>query len=158
MVWARDREIARVCKVSHTLVGKVRRQDLETPFTDAGQPVNTVAPDRRRTVQRGGKRYEMNTAGIGKTMPSRDKKAGRSPTLDPRAWLLATPHDHEAFVKEVGPTDIESVINAVEPSRALRRFESIEQAWNGATDPERLAFARKHHDEIKTLGWPQGWR
>ena len=63
----------------------------------------------------------------------------------------------EAFVKEVGPTDIESVINAVEPSRALRRFESIEQAWNGATDPERLAFARKHHDEIKTLGWPQVW-
>ena len=78
--------------------------------------------------------------------------------MDPRAWLLATPHDHEAFVKEVGPTDIESVINAVEPSRALRRFETIEQAWNGAPDPERLAFARKHHDEIKTLGWPQGWR
>ena len=64
----------------------------------------------------------------------------------------------EAFVKEVGTPDIEAVINAVEPSRALRRFELIEQAWNGATDSERLAFARKHYDEIKTRGWQQGWR
>ena len=77
--------------------------------------------------------------------------------MDPRAWSLSTPHDREAFVKEVGTPDIEAVINAVEPSRALRRFESIEQAWNGATDSERLAFARKHYDEIETLGWQQRW-
>jgi hypothetical protein len=51
-----------------------------------------------------------------------------------------------------------AVQNAVEPSHALGRFESIEQAWNGATAPERLAFARKHHDEIKTLGWPLVWK
>jgi hypothetical protein len=152
-----DREIARVCKVSHTLVGKVRRQHLETPFTDAGQPVNTVAPDRRRIVQRGGKRYGMKTAGIGKTTP-RSKKARPAPTLNSRSWSRSTPQARKAFVREVGPHEIEAVINAVEPSRALRRFESIEQAWNGATDPERLAFARKHHDEIKTLGWQQGWR
>jgi hypothetical protein len=152
-----DREIARVCKVSHTLVGKVRRQHLETPFTDAGQPVNTVAPDRRRIVQRGGKRYGMKTAGIGKTTP-RSKKARPAPTLNSRSWSRSTPQARKAFVREVGPHEIEAVIDAVEPSRALRRFESIEQAWNGATDPERLAFARKHHDEIKTLGWQQGWR
>jgi hypothetical protein len=69
-----------LCRVSHTLVGKIRRQQhLETAFTDAGQQelrVNAVAPDRRRTVQRGSKRYEMNTGGIGKTTPSRGKKAG----------------------------------------------------------------------------------
>jgi hypothetical protein len=124
-----DREIARLCRVSHTLVGKVRRQrHLETKFTDASQqqPVNTVAPDRRRAVQRGGKRYEMNTAGIGKTT-SRGKKAGRSPTLDPRAWSLSTPQAREGFVREVGAREIEAVISAVEPN-ALRRFESIEQA------------------------------
>ena len=41
--------------------------------------------------------------------------------------------------------------------KAVGRFESIEQAWHGATDPERLAFARKHYDEIETLGWQQRW-
>ena len=94
--------------------------------------------------------YEMG-------LPLKECRGGRSPTLDPRAWSLSTPHDREAFVKEVGTPDIEAVINAVEPSRALRRFESIEQAWNGATDSERLAFARKHYDEIETLGWQQRW-
>ena len=40
---------------------------------------------------------------------------------------------------------------------AVGRIESIEQAWHGATDPERLAIARKHYDEIETLGWQQRW-
>jgi hypothetical protein len=45
--------------------------------------------------------------------PSRDKKAGPSPMLDPRAWSLSTPQAREAFVTEVGPRDIEAVIKAI---------------------------------------------
>ena len=78
-------------------------------------------------------------------------------TLDAQAWSHSSPHARESFVREVGLREIEAVIRAVEPN-ALRRFDTIEQAWNGATDSERLAFARKHHEEIKTLGWQQGWR
>jgi hypothetical protein len=159
-LWS-DREIARLCRVSHTLVGKIRRQQhLETAFTDADQQelrVNAVAPDRRRTVQRSGKRYEMNTGGIGKTAPSRGKKAGPAATLNPRAWSLSTPQDREAFVLEVGPRDIEAVINAVQPGYALMRGSRIKQAWDAATHPERVAFAREYIEEIKTLGWQQKW-
>jgi hypothetical protein len=148
-----------LCRVSHTLVGQIRRQHLETAFTDAGQqqPVNTVAPDRRRTVQRGGKRYEMNTSGIGKTTAGAGKKAPPAPMLDSRAWSISTPQAREAFVREIGAREIQATINDVEPD-ALRRFESIKQAWDAATFPERLAFAREHHDEIKTLGWQQKYQ
>lgn len=69
-----DREIARQCGVSHPFVAAVRRE-LET-FPDAGAEQaaaaettpapNTAAPVRRRTVRRGGRRYNMDTARIGR--------------------------------------------------------------------------------------------
>jgi ParB-like nuclease domain len=69
-----DREIARQCGVSHPFVAAVRRE-LET-FPDAGAEQaaatettpapNTAAPVRRRTVRRGGRRYKLNTARIGR--------------------------------------------------------------------------------------------
>ena len=33
--------------------------------------------------------------------------------LDPRAWSLSTPQAREAFVRELGPRDIEAVIKAI---------------------------------------------
>jgi ParB-like nuclease domain len=70
-----DREIARQCGVSHPFVAAVRREHLET-FPDAGPDQaaaaetppapNTAAPVRRRTVRRGGRRYKLNTARIGR--------------------------------------------------------------------------------------------
>jgi len=71
-----DREIARQCGVSHPFVAAVRRE-LET-FPDAGaEPAAAeatpapAAPVRRRTVKRRGRRYELNTARIGRNQPQR---------------------------------------------------------------------------------------
>ena len=70
-----DREIARQCGVSHPFVAAVRREHVETfPDADAEQAAaaetppapNTAAPVRRRTVRRGGRRYNMDTARIGR--------------------------------------------------------------------------------------------
>jgi len=69
-----DREIARQCAVSHTFVSGVRSQHLATlPDADAEQVApatpaapSTAAPVRRRTASRGGRRYKLNTAGIGR--------------------------------------------------------------------------------------------
>ena len=93
-----------------------------------------------------------------KTSDGNGKEADRAPTLDPRAWSMANQQEREAFVKEVGVRDIENVINAIDPSIALTRGYTLTQAWNAATPPERLAFAREYHDVIKTLGWQQKWR
>jgi hypothetical protein len=80
-----DREIARQCGVSHPFVAAVRRE-LE-PFPDAGpeqgaaaEPTpapNTAAPVRRRTVRRGGRRYKLNTARIGRNRPQRRDEAAK---------------------------------------------------------------------------------
>jgi hypothetical protein len=150
-----DRQIAAGLGVDHKTVGAAR--DRLGGTGEIPQLEKTTGTDgKARPVNRQHKR-RLNS-GIGKTTPSRDKKAGPSPMLDPRAWSLSTPQEREAFVTIVGPREIECVINAVEPSHALRRFESIKQAWNAATAPERLAFAREYYDEISTLGWQQKWR
>jgi hypothetical protein len=70
-----DREIARQCGVTHPFVAAVRREHLET-FPDAHPEQaaaaetppapNTAAPVRRRTAKRGGRRYKLNTARIGR--------------------------------------------------------------------------------------------
>jgi ParB-like nuclease domain len=73
-----DREIARQCAVSHTFVAAVRSEHLATfPDDHAEQAAaaetssapNTAAPTRRRTVRRGGRRYKVNTARIGRSRP-----------------------------------------------------------------------------------------
>ena len=89
------------------------------------------------------------------------------------SWIAATEPDRLAFAREykdalarrleaVSMTVQAMAAPAITPEQAavqnaVGRFESIEQAWHGATDPERLAFARKHYDEIETLGWQQRW-
>jgi ParB-like nuclease domain len=76
-----DRAIAKQCAVSHTYVASVRSEYLAT-LPDAGPQEQTAAMDaclapdsatdkptaapvRRRTVRRGGRRYDMRTARIG---------------------------------------------------------------------------------------------
>ena len=73
--------------------------------------------------------------------PVTASEAGK-PTLDPRAWSMSTPQEREAFVKAVGRRDLEDAFNAIEPGYAFTRG-SLQQTWNAATPPERLAFARK---------------
>jgi hypothetical protein len=75
-----DREIARQCGVTHPFVAAVRREHLET-FPDAGPEQaataetppapDTGAPVRRRNVRRGGRRYKLDTARIGRGRPRR---------------------------------------------------------------------------------------
>jgi hypothetical protein len=78
-----DREIARQCGVSHTYVAEVRSEHVET-LPDAGPQEQEAASDtppaddpsateasgarpvRRRTVRRGGRRYNMDTGRIGR--------------------------------------------------------------------------------------------
>jgi hypothetical protein len=78
-----DREIARQCGVSHTYVAEVRSEHVAT-LPDTGPQEQEAASDtppaddpsateasrartgRRRTVRRGGRRYRMDTAGIGR--------------------------------------------------------------------------------------------
>jgi hypothetical protein len=72
-----DREIARQCAVSHTYVAAVRSEHLATPpdarpeqAAAAGTTApNAATPVRRRTVRRRGRRYNMDTARIGRGRP-----------------------------------------------------------------------------------------
>jgi hypothetical protein len=168
-----DREIARQCGVSHRFVASVRSKHVET-FPDAGQPQEAaaadtspaphqsatdapaVAPHRRRTVVRDGKRYSMDTARIGKarSTPSRRKKADPASTLDPRAWSMSTPSEREAFVRAVGRGEIEDALNAIESGRKWTRgLNSLIQAWAAATEPELKTFCRHYYDQMYRLGW-----
>jgi hypothetical protein len=72
--------------------------------------------------------------------------------LDPLAWSRSSPQEREAFIKAVGWSDIDDIINALEPRR---RFDTLKQAWNAATPAERKAFATEYRTEINTLGWKQ---
>jgi hypothetical protein len=83
--------------------------------------------------------------------PVTASKAGK-PTLDPLAWSRSSPQEREAFIKAVGWSDIDDIINALEPRR---RFDTLKQAWNAATPAERKAFATEYRTEINTLGWKQ---
>jgi hypothetical protein len=84
--------------------------------------------------------------------PVTASEAGK-PTLDPRAWSMSTPQQREAFVKAVGRRDLEAAFNAIEPGH---EFGSLQEAWNAATPPERVAFAIDYHDMLKTLGSRNG--
>jgi Homeodomain-like domain/ParB-like nuclease domain len=168
-----DREIARQCGVSHRFVASVRSKHVET-YPDAGPQeeataadtspapdqsatdASAVAPHRRRTVVRSGKRYSMDTAriGRGRSPPSRRKKADLAPTLDPRSWARSTPSEREAFVKAVGRIGIEDALNAIESGRKWTRgLNSLIQAWAAATEPELKTFCRHYYDQMYRLGW-----
>jgi hypothetical protein len=57
-----------------------------------------------------------------------DGKAEPTPTLDPRAWSIATAEQRQAFVKAVGRSEIEIVFHAIDPSyidTGLKRFFAV---------------------------------
>ena len=140
-----------------------------TPL-DKGAEIDALAKlpvEKQRSLAEAAKRGEQVSAisalsacdpEAAKASDGNRNEADRAPTLDPRAWSMATQQEREAFVKEVGLRDIENVINAIDPIIALTRGYTLTQAWDAATPPERLAFARQYHDVIKTLGWQQKWR
>jgi hypothetical protein len=66
---------------------------------------------------------------------------------------MSTPQEREAFVQAVGRRDLEGAFNAIEPGH---EFGSLQEAWNAATPPERVAFAMDYHDMLKTLGSRNG--
>jgi hypothetical protein len=137
---------------------------------DKGAEIDALAKlpvEKQRSLAEAAKRGEQVSAisalsacdpEAAKTSDGAGKEAARAPTLDPRAWSMANQQEREAFVKEVGLRDIENVINAIDPIFALTRGYTLTQAWNAATPPERLAFAKENHDVIKALGWQQKWR
>ena len=61
---------------------------------------------------------------------------------------MSTQQEREAFIREVGTRDIESVISAIEPHYT---FGTLYRAWTAASRPEREAFARGCHEEISAL-------
>jgi hypothetical protein len=120
-----DREIARQCGVSHPFVAAVRREHVET-FPDAGAEQaaaaettpapNTAAPVRRRTARRGGRRYRLNTARIGRN---------RSQPKDEVAKLKRA---LERFQRELS--------QASEPARKIFVEHCQEEIWALAHAPE----------------------
>jgi hypothetical protein len=137
-----DRKIARLCKVSPTLVAKVRKKHLQTTFIDAaqneGRPKETptanegekpeataVPPDRQRIVVRNGKQYPMKIDNIGacRTKPNRSK---------------ANPRTTKA---------LRTNANGARPSRRKKPEPFLTaSAWSMSTKLERVKF-------IKEVGW-----
>jgi ParB-like nuclease domain len=167
-----DRLIARHVGVSHPFVAKVRREHLEK-LPDAsrkdedqaagapaeqGVDVPSIAPDRRRTVMRGGKPYRMRTARIGggRAAARSRKKAEPPSSLDSLAWSTATPQERVAFVKGVGRRGIEDAFNAIKPNELTLGFDTLNRAWKAAKQPERQEFAKQHFDEISSLAGAPG--
>jgi ParB-like nuclease domain len=128
-----DREIARQCGVSHTYVAEVRSEHLAT-LPDAGpqeqeaasetppadDPSATEAsgtrPVRRRTARRGGRRYNMDTARIGR---------GRS-----------RPHDEVARLKRAFERFQKALDGASEPARQTFVEHCREEIMAIAITPE----------------------
>jgi hypothetical protein len=149
-----DRQIAAGFCVDHKTVGAAR--DRLGGTGEIPQLEKTTGTDgKARPVNRQHKR-RLNS-GIGKTTPSRDKKAGPSPMLDPRAWSLSTPQAREAFVREVGPRDIEAVIKAIrlndqlpETSGAASQTGTMAQQFRRRAEeqPDRLLLYVDQWEEL----------
>jgi hypothetical protein len=170
-----DREIARQCGVSHRFVASVRSKHVGT-FPDAGPQEeataadNSPAPDqsatdapaiaaphRRRTVVRGGKRYHMDTAriGRGRTPPSRRKKAEPKPKLNSLAWSEANDEERARFINAVGRGSIEQALDASQPQDEVARlelaFDRFHRALKAASEPAHNTFVEHCRDEILAL-------
>jgi DUF3102 family protein len=69
----------------------------------------------------------------------------QAPALDPQAWSMSTSQEREAFVTAVGRSEIEDVFNAIESGCTLTRgLNTLNQAWNAATESDRRAFFKQH--------------
>jgi hypothetical protein len=165
-----DREIGRQCRVSHPFVAAVRRGLLETcpdagPAEDAASatadPSATAAaggaPDRRRTVRRGGKRYRMNTThiGRGRSTPGRRKKVAPNTKLNSLAWSEANAAERVRFIEAVGRGSLEDAIDASQPPDEVGRleltFRRFERAVQTAGEPARQTFLEQSRDKIMAL-------
>jgi hypothetical protein len=167
-LWS-DREIARRCKVSPTLVARVRAEHLQTAFIDGGRKeeraectppapgraaTETPVPDRRRTVMRGGKPYMMQTARIGggRGVARSRKMAEPRSALDSLAWSTATPQERDRFIDMVGVADIETALKAAKPTYELMPgFAELRRAWQAASDPARKRVVEINQDEIEGI-------
>ena len=120
-----DREIARQCAVSHTYVAEARRRHLATlPDGDGEQAAaapppapDTAGPVQRRTARRGGRRYDLNTAGIGRNRSrSKDEVAKLKRALErfQRALSAASEPARKAFVEDCRE-EIWALAHAPEP-------------------------------------------
>jgi hypothetical protein len=165
-----DREIARQCGVSHGFVAAVRRTHLET-CPDVGSPEDAasasadprataapgVAPDTPRTVRRGGRRYRMNTAriGRGRSTPGRRKKVAPKPKLNSLAWSEANAAERARFIEAAGRGSVEDALDASQPldevSRLRLSFRRFERVLRAASEPARQTFLEQRRDKIMAL-------
>jgi hypothetical protein len=165
-----DREIGRQCRVSHGFVAAVRRDHLETR-PDGGPPEDAasasadpsatdapgVAPDRRRTVRRGGRRYRMNTAriGRGRSTPGRRKKVAPKPKLNSLAWSEADAQERARFIEAIGRRSLEDALDASqsldEVARVEHAFDRLETVLRAASEPARKSFLEHRRAEIRVL-------
>jgi hypothetical protein len=156
-----DREIARRCGVSHGFVAAIRRDHLDT-LPDAGRAAEEAgaadaapAPDRPRTVTRGGRHYNMNTARIGRGRPGRRNKVARKPKLNSLAWSEADARERARFIAAVGRDSVEHALEASQPPYEITRldhtFRRFERALRSASEPARRTFLEQYRDEIIAL-------
>jgi hypothetical protein len=165
-----DREIARQCRVSHRFVAAIRRTHLET-CPDAGPPEDAasasadpsatdapgVAPDRGRTVRRGGRRYRMNTAriGSGRSTPGRRKRVAPKPKLDSLAWSEANAAERVRFIEAVGRVSLEDALDASQPLDEVARvecaYDRFKTLLRAASEPARKSFSEHRGAEIMGL-------
>jgi ParB-like nuclease domain len=164
-----DREVGRQCRVSHPFVATVRRDHLET-CPDAAPPEDaatasadpsatdapSVAPDRGRTVRRGGRRYRMNTAriGRGRSTPGRRKKVAPKPKLNSLAWSEANAAERARFIEAVGRRSLEDALDASQPPDEVWLkliFRRIQRVLQAASEPARQRFLDQCRDEIVAL-------
>jgi ParB-like nuclease domain len=165
-----DREIARQRRVSHRFVATVRRDYLEK-FPDAGPPEDAasasadpsatdapgIAPDRGRTVRRGGRRYRMKTAriGRGRSTPGRRKKVAPKPKLNSLAWSEANTAERVRFIEAVGRVALEDALDASQPlsevARVERAYDRFKTVLRAACEPARKSFIEHRCAEIMGL-------
>jgi hypothetical protein len=159
--WA-NREIARRCNVSPTLVAKVRKEVSANGFIDGcrqadeltdGNPPplqqdraeTAIAQDRRRIATRGGKQYTMKTGGIGAGRATTHKQAPPKVPLTSLARSDATEAERRKFVDGVGVDPI------VDTLRVMPGVDLLNRAWKTAGQAERRVFANQHHEDINAL-------
>jgi ParB-like nuclease family protein len=157
-----DREIARQCGVSHGFVAAARRDHLDkSPDTGGAEEATAAyaasAPAQRRTVRRGGRRYNMNTAriGRGRSTPGRRKKVAPNPKLSSCAWSKANAADRARFIEAAGRGSLEDALDASQPldevTRLTLTFHRFERVLRAASEPARQTFLEQRRDEIMAL-------
>ena len=120
-------------------------------------PAAGGAADRRRTVRRGGRRYRMNTAriGRGRSAPGRRKKVAPKPKLSSLAWSEADAAERARFIEAVGRRSLEEAIAASHPVDEMatieRAFDRLETVLRAASEPVRRSSLEHRRAQIMAL-------